>query len=77
MTAIDMESKAIADFKYPFNKDSIVEVWFHCSRSIFNKQVEYDGWVEFKNGKTKGEQHFEASSFPLLVKQIEDFIATL
>jgi hypothetical protein len=60
-------------FKDPFKKDKVNSITF--SRYSWNSV--WQGTVGFQNGKTSGKQEFENEDLFLLVKEVENFIASL
>lgn len=63
--------------KDPFAAKNVtaVNLFYRCG--MFDKKWLWHGTVKFANGGTKGEQTFEHENFDVIVKQINDFIASL
>lgn len=77
MIEIDIKSKSIADLKDPFTQECIESVWFWCNKNTFRNSIEYRATVKFKNGNTTGEQKFDAESFEMLVRKVDNFTKSL
>ncbi len=72
------EKSGISIIKDPFNKTSIVQVWFNYSPRLFgNGEWDCSATVRFKNGNTEAEQKFRADTFDDCVVQVKNFIDTL
>lgn len=71
-------NKALADFKDPFNKDSVETIMFYIRKGMFDRsKISYSSTVSFKNGNTQGTQNIESDNFIDLVKKTEEFIKSL
>jgi len=63
--------------KDPFFTDKIERIMVVTTKGIFDGKPYSYGTVEFKNGDTKGEQKFEATSFDEVCIKIKEFLETL
>lgn len=71
-------SSSIADFKDPFNKECVYQIFFFIRRDKYTHGgIEYNSVVYFENGNTKGEQKVYGENFVDLVKKTEDFVKSL
>ncbi len=61
----------------PFDTTYIETISLRCDRSIINGRFMFNGYVEFKNGKTEGKQRFTASNLGELYVRIAEFCKTL
>jgi len=69
---------SISIIKDPFNSESMTVFSVNCYKGAFiDKSWRYKGRVEFENGDTKGEQHFEADSLQNLLIKMEAFVKEL
>ena len=77
--AIEIKGEALPDvIKNPFMASCITGVRISYSPEIFHPETwECYGWVEFKNGETKGEQSFRGETFDEVVVQIKACINNL
>lgn len=79
------EDNYLSALKDPFGKDKVIGIRIYSQylNSSMDSNYFKPGWcatVEFRNGQTKGEQQFETvgiDSFPLIIKQVEDFLKHL
>lgn len=65
--------------KDPFDAKCIELISMTAGRAWFGKErpFKFRGRVEFKNDKTEGVQHFEASNFGELYEKIAEFCKSL
>lgn len=63
--------------KDPFNARFIETVSMRCDRNVFTKELEFRGYVEFRNGETEGTQRFKACNFSELYMKIAEFCQSL
>lgn len=61
----------------PFNKNKIVRLYVSYRKKTFEDAWYATGSIEFENGKTKGEQNFEADTFDEVVIQMKACINQL
>ncbi len=71
-TITDSSAHAATDFKDPFAKESVSQIWI-----TLDKRYGISGHIEMKNGKTEGKQNFSAASYPELIAQMSAFIQAL
>lgn len=64
------------DINDPFKSEMIESIWMRSYKSRISGWT-YNGEVEFRNGNTKGEQTFQATTFNDLIAQINLFIEEL
>jgi hypothetical protein len=62
---------------YPFDATCIESISLRCDRSIIDRGFIFNGYVEFKNGKTEGKQKFTASNLGELYIKIAEFCESL
>lgn len=72
----ELNSQQLADFKNPFSKDCVNNIFFHINPNITSK-YRMNATVKFINNNTIGEQNFFADDFVTLVKNVENFIQSL
>lgn len=66
------------NFTFPFQVDAVTAIFISCRRDMLNKEFgNWTAWVEFKNGKTEGKQHFKSDSIVTIIEEIKNFLATL
>jgi hypothetical protein len=68
-------SSQLGILKNPFTQDCIYGLVVNCYKSSFGWS--YMGWVEFKNGDTKGKQEFKGEDVADVLHKIEAFVASL
>lgn len=68
------EQRAISGFNDPFQKACVEYIRIH---SFPRMSGNWKGSVEFKNGRTNGEQTFEAETMADLVIEMQEFIKAL
>lgn len=73
----EKEKESLSILKNPFTTKSIIQYSTFACYYERDNTWSHSGRVKFKNGMTEGEQKFEAESFGLLVKQMEEFIKSL
>lgn len=61
----------------PFSTNCVTEIRVSFRKGWFNDKWSAHGHVDFQNGKTKGAQSFEGSTFDEVVAQIRIFIEEL
>ena len=66
-----------AEINNPFSMEHIEKISMYCSKDMFGDGFSIRGYVEFKNGETKGEQKFEAGSLGELFVKIHGFCERL
>lgn len=71
------EDAAVSIVQNVFYQRCMESVRIYARRQIFGRGFCYSGSVEFKKGKTSGEQEFEGENLADIITQIEHFIATL
>lgn len=75
LSDLQYAQEKLSILKNPFGGDKLTGMNLFCYISL-GKWV-YMGKLEFKNGSTKGEQHFEGKDPADILRQMETFIKTL
>ena len=78
MLYLNNKDSFISTLKDPFTRDKMTFMRTYCFRAgPSSENWVYMGAVGFENGKTSGEQKFEADSYNKLMTEIEEFIKHL
>lgn len=75
-TIFGNEQKPTTIIQNPFKKECIQHIYLSAFKWSSGTIV-IDGLVRFQQGNTKGEQKFEANSFPELLMKIQQFCESL
>ena len=71
-----INSRVPSGISDPFKCDFIEGIHLHAFKGVFG-DICIRGTVEFKNGRTKGEQQFEADTLAGLYNKVWDFCNSL
>lgn len=68
---------ALSVIKDPFGYQHIEKIFILAHKGWIDNEWKYSGTVEFENGRTKGEQHFDGKNLASVVKKVDIFIKEL
>ncbi len=63
--------------KNPFAAQKLDRIFLQYTKALFSDKWAWSANVYFKNGQTSGEQKFENDDFEVMIRQINEFIASL
>lgn len=70
------ESNHLSELNNPFTRDCVEVIRFRIDKD-WEGNPQFKAYIEFKNGKTSGQQDLKAGSFAEIVKKVESFIGEL
>jgi len=78
MAQLALKSETNLDIlKNPFATKNVTRIRLCYEKKMLVGKWTWIGCVYFRNGNTSGDQSFEHENFDIIVKQINDFIASL
>ncbi len=70
----EIKDEHISSFKDPFLVDKVQSMFIHMYKSPFDQTISWSGSIDFKNGQTKGTQHFQGLTLEEVLIKMKVFL---